>query len=81
MKPRRQTAAVLQSRATSPETWRLDPSYTEARRGLAGTLAKQGKFYEAIREYQEVLRVNPADAKARTGLNETMTRMNNATRR
>jgi tetratricopeptide (TPR) repeat protein len=63
------------------EALRLNPTYTEARRGLAGMLARQGKFYEAIREYQEVLRVNPADAKARAGLNETMTRMNNATRR
>lgn len=48
--------------------WQRQPDYVEARFNHGSALARQGKLSEAIRQWQEVLRLKPDDADARRAL-------------
>ena len=48
--------------------WRRQPDYLEARFNHGTTLARLGRLDEAVAQWREVLRIDPADADARQAL-------------
>jgi len=46
---------------------RYQPSYVEAYLGLGDALRRQGRFLEALREYDEAIAINPRDPAGRIG--------------
>jgi tetratricopeptide (TPR) repeat protein len=52
------------------EAIRFSPDYAEANYNLAETLTRSGRIGEAIREYQEVLRIDPKDQDSRRALEQ-----------
>ncbi len=54
----------------------LEPNYNSARINLATVLVMQGKFDEAIEHYEQALRIDAGDGRAREGLQEAITRRN-----
>ena len=63
----------------TPRPCALNPSYAKAHNGLAAALVKQGKLEEAIGHYDEALKINPGDNKAREGREAALRLMGQST--
>jgi len=60
------------------EALRTEPNHEAARHNLADILLELGRNAEAAIEYRELLRLHSEDQEARAGLNEALSRLNEA---